>query len=98
MKALTWMIPCALLLGAAFFAFDSSARADGTEAARWEYKHVLIPLDRQLRTYEKSDLTLLGPIQKLGAEGWELVTAYEPASGFTINARASVEFWFKRRR
>ena len=98
MKALTWMIPCALLLGAAFLAFGSSAGADDRATAGWEYKHVLIPLDRQLRTYEKSDVTLLAPIQKLGAEGWELVTVNEPPSGFTINSRASVEFWLKRRR
>ncbi len=98
MKALTWMIPCALLLGAAFLAFGAPAQADGAAPDGWEYKHVLIPLDRRLETYEKSDITLLAPIQKLGAHGWELVSVYEPASGFTVNTRASVEFWFKRAR
>ena len=98
MKAQAWIIP-ALLLAA--FAIGTcfqgpEAEADTRDAA-WEYKHVLIPLDRQLNTYEKSDIQLLAGIQKLGSEGWELVTAYEPASGFTVKRRASVEFWFKRR-
>lgn len=97
MKAQAWIIPALLIAAFAIPTWFQTAEADGP-AATWEYKHVLIPLDRRLNSYQKSDITLLAPIQKLGAEGWELVTAYEPASGFTIDRKASVEFWFKRQR
>lgn len=96
MKAQAWIIPALLIAAFAIGTFFQEAEADGPQDS-WEYKHVLIPLDRQLKTYERSDIRLLAGIQKLGKEGWELVTAYEPASGFTVERRASVEFWFKRR-
>ena len=59
---------------------------------------MLIPLERRPAHYERANVQLLAPIQKLGQEGWELVSAYEPAGGFTIDRRAQVEFWFKRPR
>ncbi|MDJ0975492.1 MAG: hypothetical protein QNJ98_13595 [Planctomycetota bacterium] len=96
MKTGGWIVPLLLVAAFAIGTGWNPADADGPDGA-WEYKHVLIPLDRNLRTYEKSDIQSLAPLQKLGREGWELVTAYEPAGGFTVNRRASVEFWLKRR-
>lgn len=96
MKPQTWIIPTLLIAAFAIGTWFDRAEADAPAQAAWEYKHVLIPLDRQLHTYEKSDIVLLAPIQRLGREGWELVSAYEPAGGFTVKRRASVEFWFKR--
>ena len=97
MKATTWLLPSLLMTILACALWLGTARADGSRAATaWEYKHVLIPLDRKLETYERNDRTLLAPIQKLGAEGWELVSASEPRNGMLVDRRASVEFWFKR--
>lgn len=95
MKARTWILPLLLFALLAIGLAWRPARADGPARA-WEYKHVLIPLDRNLTTYERTDRKVLAPVQRLGQEGWELVSAYEPPGGFTINRRASVEFWFKR--
>ena len=67
--------------------------------AGWEYLHILIPLDRGLDTYRKSDEQLLKPIADAGADGWELVSANEPANGqLQRGGRASVEFFLKRPR
>lgn len=96
MQAKFWIIPTLLVAAFVIGSFFDNAAADSA-VARFEYKHLLIPLDRHLHSYAKSDQELLGPIHRLGREGWELVSAYEPAGGFTIKGRASVEFWFKRR-
>ncbi len=65
-------------------------------ATRWEYRHLLIPLDRDLVNYPKSDEKLLAPLARLGEEGWELVSANEPANGVLVHGRATVEFFLKR--
>lgn len=65
-------------------------------ATRWEYRHLLIPMDRHLDTYQKSDERLLKPLQDAGAEGWELVSANEPANGVLVRDRACVEYFLKR--
>jgi len=66
--------------------------------ATWEYMHLLIPLDRGLDTYRKSDERLLRPLYDAGAQGWELVSANEPANGALVHGSASVEFFLKRHR
>ena len=71
------------------------AEPDAADLA-YEVKHLLIPLDRHLDSYEQSDVKLLAPVQRLGAEGWLLVSVSEPAGGLTVEGRASVEFWFQR--
>jgi hypothetical protein len=97
MKAYHWFLPSLLMTILACSLWFGTARADGPRAqTAWEYKHVLIPLDRKLDTYERNDRALLAPIQKLGAEGWELISANEPSNGVMVDRRASVEFWFKR--
>ena len=68
----------------------------GSNGARFEYRHMLIVMDRDLGSYEKSDSTLLAPLQRLGEEGWELVSANEPANGVLVHGRAAVEFFLKR--
>ncbi len=65
-------------------------------ATRWEYRHLLIPMDRHLESYVKTDERLLKPLQDAGAEGWELVSANEPANGLLVNGRACVEYFLKR--
>ena len=74
-------------------------KADGTTssgATRFEYRHLLILLDRDLASYERSDSTILAPLQRAGDEGWELVSANEPANGVLVHGRATVEFFLKR--
>ena len=97
MKATTWFLPSLLMTILASALWLGTARAEGPRTpVAWEYKHVLIPLDRKLKTYELNDPKLLAPIQKLGREGWELVSANEPQNGFIVDGRATVEFWLKR--
>ena len=73
-------------------------KADGNSSAgaRFEYRHLLILMDRNLDSYEKSDSTILAPLQRAGEEGWEVVSANEPANGPLVNRRAAVEFFLKR--
>ena len=90
-------ISVAATLGIGLAGGASVLRADdGASPQRWEYLHVLIPLDRQFDTYRKSDLTLLKQIQDAGEEGWELVSANEPTNGLLVQGRATVEFFLKR--
>jgi hypothetical protein len=98
MKPLAWLLPL-LLVGAWILAPRlAPARAEDVVAdCCWEYKMVLLPLERKLELYEKVNTPLMEPLQRLGAEGWELVSAYEPAHGYMAGERASTEFWFKRR-
>ena len=95
MKSLPWLV---VVLLAAWIAAPhlTPARAEGEGAIAWEFKMVLVPLDRRLESYEKSNGPLLDPVQRLGEEGWELVSAYEPSHGFMAGERASTELWFKR--
>jgi hypothetical protein len=98
MKSLAWLVP--LLLALAWIAGSRLAPAraeDEVVDCCWEFKMVLIPLERKLELYEKANGPLLEPLQRLGGEGWELVSAYEPSHGPLIGERASTEFWFKRR-
>jgi hypothetical protein len=84
--------------GIGLYAGATALRADdGAAPGRWEYLHMLIPLDRNLETYAKSDLALLKPVQDAGEQGWELVSANEPTNGMLVHNRASVEFFFKRK-
>lgn len=62
----------------------------------YEYKHLILPLERRLEEYEKADVLLLEALRRSGEEGWELVSAYEPANGVKVGTRATVEFWLKR--
>ena len=91
------ILPILAVAGLAFVAVPRS-HADGPAATNWEYLHLLIPLDRNLDSYRKSDEQLLKPLADAGADGWELVTANEPANGVVIHGRASVEFFLKRAR
>jgi len=68
----------------------------GAAGSRYEYRHLLIQLDRDLGSYARSDEKLLEPLQRAGDEGWELVSANEPANGTPSHGRASVEFFLKR--
>ena len=74
--------------------------ADGESggAARYEYRHLLLVMDRGLDSYAKSDEKILEPLQRAGNEGWELVSASEPANGMLVHGRATVEFFLKRAR
>ena len=97
MKA--WMLALPLLLLAVWCLAPRlvPARAEpDTGGVAYEVKHLLIPLDRNLETYEKSDVKLLEPVQRLGSEGWALVSVSEPGGGLMVQGRASVEFWFQR--
>lgn len=93
MKSIPWIV--AVLL-AAWIAAPHLTPAHAETGIAWEYKMVLIPLDRRLETYEKTNTPLVDPLSKLGADGWELVSAYEPSHGFMAGDKASTEFWFKR--
>jgi hypothetical protein len=98
MKPLAWLLP--LLLVGAWVAGSHLAPAraeDEVSDCCWEFKMVLIPLERKLELYEKANTPLLDPLQRLGQDGWELVSAFEPSHGFMAGDRASTEFWFKRR-
>ena len=98
MRSLAWLLP--LLLVTAWVAGSRLAPAraeDEIGDCCWEYKMVLIPLERRLELYEKANTPLMDPLQRLGADGWELVSAYEPSHGALLGDRASTDFWFKRR-
>ena len=93
-KPLVAVAVLGLLFGAA-----SLLRADGTPGAagtRFEYRHLLILMDRDLATYARSDAQILEPLQRAGDEGWELVSANEPAGGTLSHGRTTVEFFLKR--
>lgn len=93
--------PLAVLAAlATLFGAVSLLRADGPAPAdvRFEYRHLLIVMDRDLASYEKSDARILEPLQRAGDEGWELVSANEPANGALVHGRATVEFFLKRAR
>ncbi len=68
----------------------------GQVSTRFEYRHLLILMDRDLGTYARSDEKILEPLQRAGEEGWELVSANEPAGGTLSHGRSSVEFFLKR--
>lgn len=97
MKTLPWLLVCALALAAVLphLLGPAGAAPEGGGVA-WEYKHMLIPLERRLEEYEKADLVLLEGLRRAGEEGWELVSVYEPENGLKLQGRASVEFWLKR--
>ena len=97
MKKFLWT---ALVMGVVSLGAWRVLRADDGAVAgsNWEYYHLIIPLDRNLQTYHKSDDALLKPLQDAGAQGWELVSANEPTNGLLVNGRASVEFFLKRHR
>jgi len=90
----------ALLIGFVSLGAWRVLRADDATAPAptWEYMHLLIPLDRVIETYQKSDERLLKPLQDAGAQGWELVSANEPPNGALVHGHASVEFFLKRHR
>ena len=92
------LLPVVAVLGIAFGAVRLlNAHGDSPSGTRFEYRHLLIPMDRELGSYEKSDLSILAPLQRAGEEGWELVSANEPANGMLVDRkRACVEFFLKR--
>lgn len=97
MKSLPWLIVGAVALTALLPRLISPAGAAPEQASiAWEYKHLILPLERRLEEYEKADVLLLDALRRSGEEGWELVSAYEPANGLIVERRASVEFWLKR--
>lgn len=90
-----------LAIVATLFGAASLLKADGVQpsyATAFEYRHLLIVMDRDLGSYEKSDAKILAPLQQAGEEGWELVSANEPANGVLVHGRATVEFFLKRAR
>lgn len=97
MKKALWTLALAIVVA---FGATRVMRAEDApaQAASWEYLHLLIPLDRNLGTYQRSDATILQALQNAGGEGWELVSANEPANGVLTGGRATVEFFLKRRR
>jgi hypothetical protein len=97
MRHLAWLLPVVLVGAWILFPRLAPARAEEPAGVFWEYKMVLLPLERKLDQYEKVNTALLGPLQALGEQGWEMVAAYEPSHGFMAGERASTEFWFKRR-
>lgn len=89
----------ALALLGVLFGAARLLRADGEfggTGARYEYRHLLILMDRDLGTYTRSDEKILEPLQRAGDEGWELVSANEPAGGTLSHGRSTVEFFLKR--
>jgi hypothetical protein len=97
MKPLAWTVLGAVALAALLPRWLAPATAaPEAPAVAWEFKHLIIPLERRLEEYEKADVLLLEALRNAGHEGWELVSAYEPDNGLKIQGRASVEFWLKR--
>ena len=96
-RALT-LLPILALVVSAFLA-GSARKApaqDPVVIANWEYLHLLIPLDRNPATYRRNDARILEPLLRAGDEGWELVSANEPANSLMVDGKASVEFFLKR--
>ncbi len=95
LAALACLLPCALLVVLLLRPASLPAAPQAPEIA-YEYKHLILPLERKLEEYEKADVLLLEALRRSGEEGWELVSAYEPANGVKVGPRATVEFWLKR--
>ena len=94
-------VPLALALTVSAFLAGTASRTtaqDPVVIASWEYLHLLIPLDRNMGTYRRNDGKILEVLQQAGAEGWELVSANEPANSLMVDGKASVEFFLKRPR
>jgi hypothetical protein len=94
-------VPLALALAVSAFLAGTASRTtaqDPAVLASWEYLHLLIPLDRNMATYRRNDARILEALQQAGLEGWELVSANEPANSLMVEGRASVEFFLKRPR
>lgn len=99
MKTRAVAVPLVLALAVSAFLAGSASRStaqDPTVIASWEYLHLLIPLDRNPGTYRRNDPRILEPLLNAGNEGWELVSANEPANSLMVDGRASVEFFLKR--
>ena len=89
----------ALAVVGVLFGAGSLLHAEGELGAandRFEYRHLLIQMDRDLGSYARSDASILEPLQQAGEQGWELVSANEPAGGTLSHGRATVEFFLKR--
>src|SRR4051812_20200708 len=101
MKPRLVAVPLLLALAVGGFLVGTATRSraqDPTVIPSWEYLHLLVPLDRNLATYRKNDVRILEVLQNAGLEGWELVSANEPANSLMVEGRASVEFFLKRPR
>jgi hypothetical protein len=99
MKPRALALPLALVLAVGAFLAGSASRStaqDPVVLTSWEYLHLLIPLDRNPATYRRNDARVLEPLLRAGEEGWELVSANEPANSQMVDGRASVEFFLKR--
>ena len=90
-----WLLPTLLLAVLLLDQRRAPAAPEPPEIA-YEYKHLILPLERKIEEYEKADALLLEALRRSGEEGWELVSAYEPAHGVMVGQRATVEFWLKR--
>jgi hypothetical protein len=96
-RVVAYPLVLALAVGAFLAGSASHSRAqDPAVLVAWEYLHLLIPLDRNPGTYRRNDARILEPLLRAGEEGWELVSANEPANSLMIEGRASVEFFLKR--
>jgi hypothetical protein len=93
--ALACLLPSALLVVLLLRPASAPAAPAAPDVA-YEYKHLILPLERRMAEYEKADAVLLDALRQSGLEGWELVSAYEPANGEKVGQRATVEFWLKR--
>ncbi len=92
---LAWLVPTLLVATLWLTTARVPAAPEPPEIA-YEYKHLILPLERKLEEYEKADAVLLEALRRSGEEGWELVSAYEPGHGVMVAQRATVEFWLKR--
>jgi hypothetical protein len=92
---LAWLVPT-LLVATLWFTTARAPAAPQPPEIAYEYKHLILPLERRLEEYEKADAVLLEALRRSGEEGWELVSAYEPGHGVMVGQRATVEFWLKR--
>lgn len=95
LATLLCLVPSALLAVLLLGPGTAPAAPSRPEVA-YEYKHLILPVERRLEAYEKADVLLLEALRRSGEEGWELVSAYEPPNGVMVGQRASVEFWLKR--
>jgi hypothetical protein len=92
---LLWLVPSVLLAALLLRPASVPAAPEPPEMA-YEFKHLILPLERKLEEYDKADAVLLEALRRSGEEGWQLISAYEPANGLKVNGRASVEFWLQR--